>query len=573
MKMMKMRRQIKTLCLRYVLPFCFEGSFDEAVECVKRQQTILQKRIKGEKEKRQEVRQRLWIEHRTDTDTSESDLFDYIQEEFLFEAHSDEISENKGGISWLYFQSGILGGTGKRILDMQYFEKPFSREDKKLTPSVRVSVTNMGLSLFKNKLGLLWYEIEIPSGRMDSDQLLLFQNRIKELNRAPGQVCFWEECGGTPEYGIVFGGKGDHKCYITPILLGRWLRDRIAFLEDASAGRQIRFFAQRQSAYASLMIQGMTAAKNLENEKKDLPEMDTDTLRKSLEENPVMVPDKPLLFSYCLLDSAEDEAIDTEEMHAFVFRFANGYMPSYLYSPEIDQQIRQPFENAFWYASQEGAAYTALVRPENKEAFTSTILQKVRTDYFALYLKVLYQSFSLLIYAQRIQMDIPAVVKAADKEGDAGTETITKLLGEVSLFLTKSMATSVSHIHHQSDYYVYLKKRLRVKEDVESVTAGMNALEVLMRERAEEAEKQRDYRMQAILAMFALLGIFSALADCKGFFDNFSALHDVYRVCLGCIAAISLITIVYVWDVFRMIWNDFKKFIRHMLKKNPENRD
>ncbi len=570
---MEKHRQIKTLDLRYVLPFCFEGSFDEAVRRVKAQKTMLQVRNKEDREKRDEVPQRLWIEHRTNTDASESDLFDYIREEFLFEADSDAVPNKKGGVSWLYWQSGILGGRGEKILNMQYFEQPFTKNDQQLTPVVKVSVTNMGLSLYKNNLGLLWYEIEIPSGKMNSDQLLLFQNRIKELNRASGKVCFWEECKSAPDYGIVIGGKNEYKRYMTPILLGRWLRDQISFLEDTGGGRQIRFFAQRQSAYASLVIQGMGAAANLKNEKKALPEMEKDQLKKMLEPDPAPVPDKPLLFSYCLLEAADDAAEDAGEMRAFTFRLANGYMTSYLYSPEIDQQIRQPFENAFWYASQEGAAYSALVRPENEETFSNTIYQKVRTDYFSLYLKSLYQSFSLLIYAQKIQMDIPAILKAGDKGELPSVEPITKLLGEISLFLTKSMATSVSHIHHQSDYYIYLKKRLRIKEDVESVTAGMNALEVLLRERAEEAEKQRDYRMQAILAMFALLGIFSAFADCKGFFDHFPVLHGVYRACLCGIVVISLITIVYVWDVFRMIWADFKKFVNHLMKKNPENGD
>ena len=562
---MEKSKQIKALCLRYVIPFNYQLSFEEAVDLVRHQETTLQIRDKEDKTKRIEKRQRLWTEHRADMDTSESDLFDYIREEFLFGAASDPVPEKKGGLSWLHWQSGLLGGTGEKILNLQYFEKPLTAKDEQLPASVKLSVTNMGLTLFRNRFGMLWYEIELPVKKLNSDQLLLFQNRFKELNHTFSQGCFWEECKAEPDYGIVIGGKDAHKRYIAPILMGRWVRAQMAFLGD------VNYFAQRRSAYASLVIQDMTAAGGLKNEKKELPEMEKDQLRQMLEAEPAFVPDKPLLFSYCLLADGEDGSSGREDIATFAFRFANGYMPAYLYSPEVAGQMRQPFENAFWYASQEGAAYCALVRPENEQTFNSTILQKVRTDYFTLYLKSLYQSFSLLIYARRIQKEIPAEIR--DRRADAFTEPVTKLLGEISLFLTRSMATSVSHIHHQSDFYVYLKQRLRVKEDVESVTAGMNALEVLMREQAEEAEKQRDYRMQGILALFTLLGIFSALADCRGFFENLEMPHGPYLFFIVCIIIISLITIIYVRDVFIMIIKDLIKMIRLLVKKNPENGD
>ena len=51
-------------------------------------------------------------------------------------------------------------------------------------------------------------------------------------------------------------------------------------------------------------------------------------------------------------------------------------------------------------------------------------------------------------------------------------QEVIELSNEINLFLTKSMATSVSHVDHQSSFFVYLKECLRIKENVESVTGG-----------------------------------------------------------------------------------------------------
>ena len=68
----------------------------------------------------------------------------------------------------------------------------------------------------------------------------------------------------------------------------------------------------------------------------------------------------------------------------------------------------RPFEDVFWYATKEGVAYIAWADEDNEKVFTKVIPGKIRRDYFALYLKVLYQSYSLLIYAEKIQSEISA---------------------------------------------------------------------------------------------------------------------------------------------------------------------
>ena len=555
---MKQNSQIQALCFRYVLPFYYELSFNEALELVQSQEKL------GK-----------WEKVYTDTESQESDLFEYIREEFLFEKGEANVSDEKGGACWRWAKDQS-NKKAKPILELLYFEQRINKTHKELPPHLNISVAEMGLILYKNHLGMLWYEISVPYDVMNVDQLIRFQNCVKELNRAYGRVHFWEKCSAEPDYGIAIpnvkgrfidpltNGKAD---YITPFLMGKWLKDQIGFLENSFDNKRLRFFAERKSAYPGVIMNGMETACGLQYFKKDFPGIEENETKKeyrkrlmdSMGNVPEMVPDKPLLFSYCLLDLVE------ESMPDYTFRLGNGYTPAYLVSEEARQEIRHPFANAWWSASQEGVAYCAKVTPENIETFRNIISRKIRIDYFTLYLKVLYQSFSLLIFAERIQKEVPASM--AGKDETAFTEPITKLLGEISLFLTKSMATSVSHIHHQSEFYNYLKQRLRVKEDVESVTAGMNALEVLMREESGDAERQRDNKMQTILAMFTLLGLFSALADCKSFFDNFESLQGIYYFCLAAIFIIGGFTIIYVREVFPMIFHDLKNLLKKKMKK------
>lgn len=190
------------------------------------------------------------------------------------------------------------------------------------------------------------------------------------------------------------------------------------------------------------------------------PQTDTVEGRK-LSEKQQMVPDKALLFSYvCMEDDGETKEHEREQL---AFYLANGYKESFVYSGENDDKMRRPFGTSLWYATQEGAAYLAWPTKENRRTFTGTIFSKFKVDYFTLYIKTLYQSFSLLIYAERIQKEISAdyttyAVKTVQDSG-SGEEIkkATDLITEINLFLTKSMATSVSHLHHQNDFYGYLK--------------------------------------------------------------------------------------------------------------------
>ena len=113
----------------------------------------------------------------------------------------------------------------------------------------------------------------------------------------------------------------------------------------------------------------------------------------------------------------------------------------------------------------------------------------------------------------------------------------------------KSVHTSVSHVQYQNDVYNYIAKRIRIKENVESLTAGVDFLEELQETREEQkrmqqekktAEKrqrelekqeqkekeearkrqQEDDRLSIGVSILSLLTVISAFADGIGFLDS-----------------------------------------------------
>lgn len=530
---------VNASCLRYVVAFKYAETFEDAIEKVEAQQL----------EKKNETKSK-WQRRLSDDGAKngpESDLYSYVRNEYRFDNDTEGISEQKSGCEWLYCEN-VTTNKARGFKELVYFPKGLKEKDEPSQEELwDISLTNLGLSLFRNGVGFVWYEIRIPKNA-DSNWVKTFQNKIRELNR-PDSSLVWEKyqtnIKQSDDLFFKEGGNG-YDYYLRTFSFGEWVNSVVGFLD-------VTFFSER----------------------------------KSTSEN-IRVPDKPLLFTYLSLGNGSPTA-DLSEKYSIVYHITNGYKDTYHFSEEIVSDIRKPFDDSFWYATKEGVAYITWPKQDNMEVFNTAIINKYTTDYFSLYLKVLYQSFSLLLYAEKIQAEISAVnrtylVMPFD-------ERITDLFGEINLFLAKSMATSVSHIHHQSEFYIYLKERLRVHDDVKSVTSGLNALDVLQREqkereeskriqeelkeeqrrdreaqeardKQEEREKESDRKIQGILIVFTLLGIFSALVDWFDFIYKFAANKEKefekmgptgQYVVIGGIVTIIVVTIAALLLIIRTI--------------------
>lgn len=522
---------VKSKCLRYVIPFKFTGTFEDNVSAIESQKEEILKKNKetGQKEKNGEFRQ-LWVRRTVQQNHNESDLYSYIRNEFLFDDMAKALSEQKTGCAWTFWRSNESDvKDGQKIKELLFFENGISKSDATIPEAMNISVNNLGIYLFRNGLGFAWYELGIINDDITSNQLKKFQNNIKELNRG-SKTNLWEKTNNIPIVGAILKEEKRYTTYIQPFSIGKWIQDTLGVLD-------VDYFAGRESAYASMLKKSMS---NINGDEISIIDADISDIKTS------MVPDKALLFSYVSFENPKGNQDDRE---ALAYHLANGYKDSYHYSCDNSVEMKRPFAEAIWYATQEGATYLTWPEEDNKEVFDNLIPSKIRGDYFTLFIKAVYQSYSLLMYSEMIQEEISAVngkylVEPLDKR-------ITELFGEINLFLTKSMATSISHIHHQSEYYIYLKEQLRIHADVKSVTAGLNALDILQREQrqreesrrvaeewqaeqrrdkeeqlAREAlearEKKSDGKIQAIMGLFAMLGISSALVDCFDFISKFS---------------------------------------------------
>lgn len=514
---------IDASCCRYVVPFIFDLAFDKALALVD-SLPMVAANASGSKLK--------WARVTIGQNKNESDLYEYIKNEIIADSSSETMEETKYGCSWLY--RGSEDSTvkeGKHIFDFRYFPGTLVNNQYS-TKAFDLYVRNVGMILYRNGLGFFWYELKIPEEKMTSDDVKLLQYRIRELNR---DVSLWRKVNAEPDIGfvseIIKTKSGQEiKKYLEPFSFGTWIAQELSFMP-------VRFVAERQSAYPRIMKKAIAS----------LPKSILEIFGRdaTLDSQPVTVPDKAVLFTYCAFKRS-DASIDNNNKSSLAYHLANGYKDSYHCSDEVFNDMRRPFSDVIWYATQEGAAFLAWPQDDNRVFFNSVILGKIKVDYFTLFLKALFQSYSLLLYAARLKVGVHTGEDAITNK--TTVDSITALYSEINTFLTKSMATSVSHVHHQSEFYNYLKKQLRIQEDVNSITAGLDSLYAIQREKSkkeenrrilaeqeersnrDEQQKKRDDKFQAIMGLFALLSISSALIDCFDFIANFDPNGTWYEI-------------------------------------------
>lgn len=477
--------------MRYVVSFEYsmrDRTFEEICDLVDKQSdfpysflTQISEYVKGS-----------W--KRVSLKNGEQDIYDYIVHEFEYSdtgAEHGTLSEEigKAGCFWTYQTQA------DSICDLLYMPKT-----GELYP---FSISQMGLYLFRSQIGLLWYEISFPEEvTFDSTELIHFQNKFKELNIGYSTHFFWK----TDNLALPDGWNIE----MLPFCMGNWISERLQFLN-------VVFQAERKNSYAAALRN--TCLKN--------------NILKLEELLPPKSPDKALIFSYVVFSQGRNWKAEHDEVQ-IAYYLTNGYKESYQMSDHIWQMIRQPFSNVIWLATNQGCGYYAWQDNSNSIFFSENQYEKIMNDYFLLYIKVLYQSYSLMHYsvviAKTLSFDYKKYLEATADTAALLSEIRMKL----NLFLVKSMTTSVSHIHHQNDFYIYLKEQLHINEDVESVTAGLAALDELQKQSVqqklelerkqeavnkeieEEREKRADNMFQIGLGLMTFLATISAITDAYG---------------------------------------------------------
>ena len=354
----------------------------------------------------------------------------------------------------------------------------------------------IGLSIFRNGIGFVWYDISLrhmdTSFVTDADIIINFQNKFKELNRKSN-------------ISRIFLEEND-----SSFVLGEWIENTL--LADIKGKR---FYPGRihcsNSGYST------------------------------------KVPDKALLYTYYIAFGD----MDTQELLKLNYRLSSGYDTKYKLPNSIVENCFTPFENVVWKITKEGCG-CAVNADEKDSFFTRLFVDKVRNDYFILYLLLLYQSYSLLMYAEKIELKMSANPEFYLNSKD--DTKIQRLLAEMNTFTMKSTHASVSHIQHQNDFYEYGMTRLRIREDAESVVAGAESLDE-MQNLVEAKEKEKnDSVINTALALLSVWAFFSAISDGVAsvnwlFFDENLFTNPAYSI-----ASIIMATIVCGVGIFALIY-------------------
>lgn len=448
-----------------------------------------------------------WI--RSSLRKGEQDVYPYIVDEFAFDGCTDaDGTIGKTGCFWKYslFED--------HPLQLEYTDgKNYEQSGKKRV----LSISDMGLYIFRSGIGLIWYEIQGDAHTFEtSKKLIEFQNVMKELNRANNNHLWIKS------QALHFPEKYLTEAYhteVVPFMLGNWIAERLQFLE-------VGFLAQRNNSYASLL--------------RDFYYKGLDKKERNRKELYYLLPkncaDKALAFSYVVFRRGKDW-VKNEDSLKTAYYLASGYKESYEMSSDIDTVVKNPFSNVYWMAAREGCGYFAWEGEKNRIFFEKNQYAKIMNDYFLLYIRAVYQSYSLMRYAVlvsgKLSNDYHVYVNVNDKTEQLSKQ-ISAISTEINLFLVKSIVTSVSYVHHQNEFYDYLVERMQIKEDAESVTAGLSSLKELqhetlikkqnnqkaieLNERETEAqrEKEADNMFQIGLGLMTFLAVISAVTDSYG---------------------------------------------------------
>lgn len=361
---------------------------------------------------------------------------------------------------------------------------------------VEIRISDMGLFLFRSRVGLLWYEIGMDEP-MDSDDLIVFQNRFKELGRKASRQ--FSISGGLTVGDIVAQA-------LEPLDLD------ITFFDKkenhiSAAGRPT---PERANLFTYVVLSPSDYRP------------DHETYRETGHK------------TNCEADPETDCAADPDrEIINEAFWLTSGYNRNFIPLPDVEKTFFHPFGNMWWNLKKEGCGCfvrydgpksTFFVNPGNMPS-------KVMTDYFLLYILLMHQDHALIRYASEIEGSLPADSDHFSSHKTSYISTMEDILATINTFLAKNIYTSVSYIDHQNEFYLYGARKLRIRENAESLSLGMDALADMQQiqedhrddarsEMNERNERLSEMKMNIFLAVFSLMTVFSATTDMSSLFEK-----------------------------------------------------
>ena len=483
------------------------------------------------------------------------------------------------------------------------------------------SISNSGIYLFRTGIGLFWYEIDFKDTELPVDTLIEYEDQLQTFGlnkrehfiyRVAGKKSFIvsdhpnlkEENSGKEEgkqpilqireekapitgqlievYHRVpaLSGKNVYLCADfekhteTPVLEKKE-NERIDFcltrLEQNESEvkayisfREIESFSIPQWMNEKLQVLGCGISfcmmEGIKSKRGKKGQSETNG------------PRRALLYNYFSFEQEAEAQSDEGQRKQMLLDRADfltaGHNKNFLRSPDVSEYVYQPFKDAYWYVSNSGCGCYVYKNEENRHYLKTNLSDNVRRDYFMIYILLLYQLYSLIHFSEKIEYELSADAKDYLKAPEAYNLKLKEIQAEINTFLLKSVHTSVSQMQTQNDFYQFAKKNLRLREEIQSLTAGVDFLEELLetqeeqrRQEKENAEllqrQQEEDKLSVGVAVLSLLAILSAFADGIGFLNEIKEAGSLMNLCRENIAyPIILVIVVLIGFVALVVCKD-----------------
>lgn len=519
--MLDFRYKVMASVSRFIVPFEYKGDFDIKKEFID--------------ESRDFVRM-------TEDDSENYNLYDYVFSEFRAEKGSS-YEKTRLGLGYRISEEGL-----SQTPDLVTFVSVNNNNELK---EVKIEIVDAGIYIFKNGLGIFWYELSGCWGEWFDNVVLnnfLHKNRelsfIENISHSGIDSQLWEHYPMENELALFCTGEWVEK------IVNNNLRLEAVFLSSLKYSYE-REYAKFEQIWENLPISAQYKIK-----------------RSALVSSKGEVPHVAQIINYAVFDAQEDfrESREGENSRRQISQaITNGYSSDYMLVVGEELDIKKPFSNVYWNASTEGTSFLVWYNGKEDDSFLERAIAKrgyFKNDYFTMYIKALFQSFSLMIYSSRIQNQI-------DPSDENSEKCISEIEEGINLFLVKSFATSVSHVYQQNEYYNYIQEKLRIKDDVASTTKGMQALHEILLGKVRQREERQEKRTEVALGLVSFFAIVSAFTDTISLFGQI--VNGEYRVSLEVSVGLFVIELLTVGIIAVVggyaIVETFRAFIKDITRR------
>lgn len=219
---------------------------------------------------------------------------------------------------------------------------------------------------------------------------------------------------------------------------------------------------------------------------------------------------KPLIFSYLLFDRYPDD------LGRLLFNLRTNFKASYQvpaeqYDLRYAKGIYHPFENVYWGTSLNGTVCCACLTENEKtnDFFRTVFPHNLRQTYSLLFLLRQHQRYAIENYQTQFLHAGDGLEGSSEADSRRAYDRIRALREDCASFHLKCTYQNPTPVEHINDFDDFLRKDLRVVENLEAFEAGIRRLDSMagaiketLDSAGEERKKLRELRRERIVYVF-----------------------------------------------------------------------